>query len=489
MKKTISIEFILVLVLTAGVANADFTFGEPTNLGPTVNTSSFDSVPTISGDGLELYFMSNRPGGEGGYDIWVTTRTTTADDWGPPVNLGPTVNSSSSENSPSISADGLELYFSDWGAPRPGGVGDSDLWVTTRPTKDEEWGEPVNLGSAVNSSALDGGPDISADGLSLFFYSRRSGGHGNFDLWVVTRTTTEDGWGTALNLGSTVNGARGDHCPDISADGLSLFFTSQRSGGYGNWDLFVTRRTTIDGDWGTPAILGSTVNSSAWEGSSSISADGSTLFFWSDRSDGHGADDLWQVSIVPIVDFNGDQIVDGADMDIMIGHWGGNDPLCDIGPTPLGDGIVDARDMLVLTEYLAKQKLDVEADIAAVKEVLNQYTVGVNTGDLELWLSLHADDVVKMEPDVPAIFGKEELRAFFKPLFDDFITEMALYPEEAHVEGNLGFARGTYTLSITSTEGGEPFFVDGKYLTLCKRQADGSWKISHDCYNSNVSPL
>ena len=132
----------------------------------------------------------------------------------------------------------------------------------------------------------------------------------------------------------------------------------------------------------------------------------------------------------------------------------------------------------------------VEADIAAIEDVLNQYAVAANTGDFELWLSLHADDVVKMGPDAPAIFGREALRANKEAAWDNFTLEMALYPEEAQVSGDLGFARGTYTLSITPKAGGETIIVmpDGKYLTICKRQADSSWKISHDCYNSNVPP-
>jgi hypothetical protein len=92
MKKTISLVLVLALGLIASVANADFTFGTPTNLGPTVSSSE-DADPCISADGLELYFNSyNRPGGYGGYDMWVATRQTKDADWGTPVNLGPTVN-------------------------------------------------------------------------------------------------------------------------------------------------------------------------------------------------------------------------------------------------------------------------------------------------------------------------------------------------------------------------------------------------------------
>jgi uncharacterized protein (TIGR02246 family) len=189
-----------------------------------------------------------------------------------------------------------------------------------------------------------------------------------------------------------------------------------------------------------------------------------------------------------VVDFNGDGKVDNTDISIMAGYWNTGEPLCDIAPTPLGDGIVDVHDLLVLTEYLTK--VDVEADIAAIEEVLNQYAVALNTGDLELWLSLHADDVVKMPPNAPAIFGQDALRAKMEPAFDNFTFEMALYPEQAQVSGDLGFARGNYTVSMTPKGGGETIITmpDGKYSTICKRQTDGSWKIYIDCYNSNVPP-
>ncbi len=101
----------LVVGLPAGVANADFTFGTPTNLGPPANTSANDAGPSISADGLSLFFISDRPGGYGRLDIWVASWATTDDPWGEPVNLGSKVNSSSSEWGASISSDGLSLYF------------------------------------------------------------------------------------------------------------------------------------------------------------------------------------------------------------------------------------------------------------------------------------------------------------------------------------------------------------------------------------------
>ncbi|MBW2175139.1 MAG: hypothetical protein JRF64_11180, partial [Deltaproteobacteria bacterium] len=88
------IGFVAAIVLGDGRANANFTFGEPVNLGPTVNSSSDDGSLSISADGLELYFGSARPGGYGGRDLWMTTRETIDHGWGSPANLGPTVNSS-----------------------------------------------------------------------------------------------------------------------------------------------------------------------------------------------------------------------------------------------------------------------------------------------------------------------------------------------------------------------------------------------------------
>lgn len=141
--------------------------GAPVNLGPTVNTSQSDTCAYISADGLELYFSSyNRPGGYGAWDIWVTRRTTKDDPWDQPMNLGPPVNGSAWDGSPSISFDGLELYFS---SRRPGGYGSDDIWVSRRTTKNDPWGEPMNLGPVVNSSASESIIFLSSDGLLLFF--------------------------------------------------------------------------------------------------------------------------------------------------------------------------------------------------------------------------------------------------------------------------------------------------------------------------------
>jgi hypothetical protein len=280
----------------------------PTNLGPTVNSSVMDSTPSISADGLSLYFSSKRSGGWA--DLWVTTRATVSDPWDPPVNLGPTINSSDTENTPSISADGLTLYFSSW---RPGGLGILDLWKATRETIDDDWEAPAHLGPTINSPVLDWSPSISFDGLELFMGSNRPSSEDD-ELWVARRKTPDDPWSEPVNLGPPVNSPSIEATPSISADGLLLFFQSTRPGGYGGpVDIWVTRRKTPDDPWLEPVNLGPVVNTFDFDGCPSISADGSALYFVSNRPGGHGDEDLWQVSITPMPgDFRNDLDSDSA---------------------------------------------------------------------------------------------------------------------------------------------------------------------------------
>ena len=129
-----------------------------------------------------------------------------------------------------------------------------------------------------------------------------------------------------------------------------------------------------------------------------------------------------------------------------------------------------------------------KSDIAAVKEMLNQYAVACNTGDFDQWISLWTDDGVQMPPDTPARIGKEQIREGMKPIFDQFVYNIDIDIAEARVYGDLGLTRCTGTVDITPKAGGETIHAmrDGKALTLYERQSDGSWKIVYDCFNSNV---
>lgn len=351
----------MVLVLAESEqVQGDVRFGEPANLGSPINSSDYEYDPDISTDGLELYFQSPRPGGYGDSDIYVAIRATTDGPWSEPVNLGPIVNSSGTEFGPNVSADGLSLYFN---STRPGGSGQNDLYVTTRKTVLGSWGEPLNLGPIVNTSFHDVNPSITADGLSLFFSdwdgaTPRPGGCGQCDIWVTQRSSLSEPWSRPVNLGPQLNSPLVEGAPDISNDGTVLFFSGYLSGA--DWDLWFARQNT-DATWGAPVNLGPPVNSgSDADICPCISADGRTLYFSSFRSGGNGNSDLWKVPVIPIVDLNSDGMVDSVDMCIMVDHWGQNEPLCDIGPTPLGDGIVDAHDLAILAEHLFEETLPLE---------------------------------------------------------------------------------------------------------------------------------
>jgi hypothetical protein len=316
-----------------GRAKAEIIMSEPTNVGPVINDSGNVQECDFSADGLELYFAS------GG--IRVATRETTESDWSQPVNIIRGID-------PAISPDGLELYFDYWG--------DWYLRVATRPSKDEPWGNPVKVGPPVGTYDAYTA-DVSADGLSLYFASyERPGGYGSDDLWVATRDTIHDEWGEPVNLGSNVNSSGSDVCPSISSDGLTLVFNRGPFGG-----IWSTTRKSIDDDW--EPVVKLNISGPGYFYGPALSPDGSTIYFDASAArGGYGDDDIWQVTFTPIVDFNGDGIVDAADMCIMVDNWHTNSTLCDIAPLPLGDGYVDVQDLIVLAEHLFEEVPPVEVE-------------------------------------------------------------------------------------------------------------------------------
>jgi len=345
---------VAVIVLIGGNAKADFIFGELTNLGSPVNSSSADVFGCLSADGLEIYIERADKSTGWHYDIWVAKRPTIDDEWGTPVRLGSNVNTPGLNNQEaSISADGLELYFS-----RGGESTDNDLYVTTRETTAQEWLPAVSLGDVVNSSALEDGASISADGLSLYFVSNRDGGEGGKDLYVTRRESTNHAWDIPVNLGPNINSPEQDSAPSISSDNLTLIFRSNRPGKYSSEDypdLWLTTRRTTSDSWREPINLGPEINTDDVD-LATISPDRQTLYLTCyRRSGGIGWYDIWKAPIEPIVDLNADGIVDAADMCILVDNWGTDNKLCDVGPMPWGDGVVDVQDLIVLAEHLFEE--------------------------------------------------------------------------------------------------------------------------------------
>ena len=277
--------------------SSDLRFGIPENLGSIINSPLNDIGASISSDGLSLIFGRGEIPGYG--DFCMAKRSSKDAAWDVPTSYGPTsepdLNLPVNDVTSWWTADGLEMPC---GYKTSGGYGGLDLWMHKRESVDDKWGAAENLGPVVNGAGDERKPTISRDGLELYFDAYdRSGGHGNWDLWVTRRPTRDAPWQKPENLGGKVNSDALDARPCLSADGLMLFFDSKRLGGYGEADLYVTRRKTLSDPWEEAMNLGPLVNTPAYEEIAYISADCSTLYFDSSRPDGYGGQDIWRTPI------------------------------------------------------------------------------------------------------------------------------------------------------------------------------------------------
>jgi peptidoglycan-associated lipoprotein len=223
----------------------------------TINTpDAAERNAALSRDGLLLFFSSNRPGGVGGLDLYVSRRSDRNDDdgWSTPVNLGPTVNSSVADVGPAYVEDEAGttvLYFTSQ-RPAPPGFGAADIYRSTLGA-DGSFGPPV-LVPELSSPQGDARPAIRADGLELVLHSNRPGPplscpadspspSGGQDFWVSTRSAVTDPWRCPVNLVPVLNSSANDLQANFSDDAEVLFFSSNRPGGVGATDdLWMTER-------------------------------------------------------------------------------------------------------------------------------------------------------------------------------------------------------------------------------------------------------
>ena len=144
--------------------------------------------------------------------------------------------------------------------------------------------------------------------------------------------------------------------------------------------------------------------------------------------------------------------------------------------------------MTLLAGCSSQEGANLEADTAAINDIWSQYSSSLNDGNIDQWVSLWTEDGVQMPPNEPPVIGKDQIRVWMKGVFDRFTFDMDITNEEVGVAGDWAFSRGNYTATLTAKEGGQPVFFYGKYMTILARQADGSWKIHRDIFNSNVAP-
>lgn len=204
-----------------------------------------------------------------------------------PVNAGDKINTEYDEWFPMLLPDGLTLYFS---SNRPGGQGDLDIYVCSRKSVNESWGKPLNLGTKINTSSVEHSVTVSEDRHWMLFTSEKQGGFGTGDLYVSYRKDVSDplGWGKAKNAGAAINSSDYDACALFHQEGKTqkVYFTSNRKGGVGKGDAYVSSYQS--GKFTAPVLL---------KGLNSL---GEEMHFvpdegliWANREGGCGGDDIW----------------------------------------------------------------------------------------------------------------------------------------------------------------------------------------------------
>ncbi len=244
---------------------------DPKPISPLINTTNAEYLPCITADNSQLIYTKRIGGQE---DLYVSEKIN--GDWGMGLPIDDINNPISNEGGQSISADGKFLVFVR--CETKASYGSCDLFYSE--LKKGRWTRPRNMGENVNSTSWDSQPSVSANGNILYFTSNRPGGRGGRDLWVSYRKKN-GGWIKAINLGAPINTKGNEQSPFIHPDDQTLYFMSNALPGMGGDDLYFSKKTGKK--WGAPKNLGYPINTEGNEGALVISLDGKTGYFTSDR--------------------------------------------------------------------------------------------------------------------------------------------------------------------------------------------------------------
>lgn len=255
---------------------------KPINIGPEINTKDDEYLPVATADESTLIFTRKINNNE---DFYKSVKVNGK--WQTATYLSNNINTPNyNEGAQSISADGRYLFFT--GCNRPDGLGRCDIYVARK--QGDDWGKPFDLNPPVNTPGWESQPAISADGRTLYFVSNRKGGYGGYDIWKST--VTDKGWSDPVNLGPNINTAYDEQSPYIHADDSTLYFCSNGWPGLGGMDLFVSHLGK-DGQWQKPQNLGYPINSSGDENGLTVTASGQYAFFASNNLNGYGGYDIY----------------------------------------------------------------------------------------------------------------------------------------------------------------------------------------------------
>ncbi len=272
------------------------------NMGAEINSKFDDQSPAISADGMKLVFNTRRPEttnslmdveGDGKYfqDIYYSDFDTLTKKWKQADDVPGSINTNAHDACTGISADGkiIFIYKNDLKDPQSRG---GDIYSSK--IVNGKWRTPENMAKPINTSYWEGGACISPDGKTLFFTSERPGGSGNSDIWMAKRLTKTT-WDKPVNLGTEVNSAFDEVGLFLAPDGKTLFFCSNGKGSMGDYDIF--KSTLENGKWTKPVNLGYPINSDKRDGPFVLSANAQTGYFASNRDGGLGESDIYQVDL------------------------------------------------------------------------------------------------------------------------------------------------------------------------------------------------
>ena len=259
-----------------------FVFGAPVVVAELVSTAG-SSNPTLTADMLEIFFSRND-----GADtrIWFATRPSRAMPFGVPAVVAELTLPSADDMSPAISADGLTLWF---GSNRPGGIGDLDIWASTRPSRSSPWLSPTIL-AALNSPSKDIPRPLGQHGSVMPMSSERET-PGLYQMYLATRSSGSTF--AAPTPVAEINSTSLNHVDGfLTDDGMALFFTQGPLGGPA--DLWVTWRKSTSEPFGSPVALDG-INTAAYDELDSwLSPDGTQFYFTSNRS---GTSQIYTASV------------------------------------------------------------------------------------------------------------------------------------------------------------------------------------------------
>ena len=241
---------------------------ELNRLKPQINTSNDEYFPKLTADNNTIIFTRKVNNQENFYLSQFDNNN-----WTEAHKLQGEINSDNfNEGAHCISPDGKYLFFT--GCNRPGGLGSCDIYISKN--ENGRWSRPFNLGAPINTKGWESQPAISADGKTLYFVSNRAGGFGGTDIWK-SQLGADGKWLAPINLGANINTAFDESAPFIHADNKTLYFSSDGWPGFGKQDLHFSILDSTN-NWSSPQNLGASINNHFNQTSFYVSMDGGLGF-------------------------------------------------------------------------------------------------------------------------------------------------------------------------------------------------------------------